>query len=127
MKAIICNEYGPINGLVYGDMEEPKCGPNEVILDAEAIGVNFPDGLLVQGLYQAKPPTPFVPGMELVGTISAMGEKVEGFKIGDRVRMHDGKAVGSIDNLEKNKAIVNYGMFTTNVSVDQLELVERKK
>ena len=49
------------------------------------------------------------------------------FKVGDRVRMQDGKAVGSIDNLEKNKAIVNYGMFTTNVSVDQLELVEKKK
>lgn len=49
------------------------------------------------------------------------------FKIGDRVRMHDGKAVGSIDNLEKNKAVVNYGMFTTNVSVDLLELVEAKK
>ncbi|MBO3117787.1 DNA mismatch repair protein MutS [Winogradskyella sp. DF17] len=48
-------------------------------------------------------------------------------KIGDRVRMHDGKAVGSIDGLEKNKAIVNYGMFTTNVSVDLLELVESKK
>jgi DNA mismatch repair protein MutS2 len=49
------------------------------------------------------------------------------FKIGDRVRMYDGKAVGSIDKLEKNKAVVNYGMFTTNVSVDQLELVEAKK
>jgi DNA mismatch repair protein MutS2 len=49
------------------------------------------------------------------------------FNIGDRVRMTDGKAVGSIDKLEKGKAIVNYGMFTTNVSVDQLELVERKK
>ncbi len=49
------------------------------------------------------------------------------FKVGDRVRMFDGKAVGSIDLLEKGKAIVNYGMFTTNVSVDQLELVERKK
>ena len=49
------------------------------------------------------------------------------FKIGDRVRMTDGKAVGSIDKLEKGKAVVNYGMFTTNVSVDQLELVERKK
>lgn len=49
------------------------------------------------------------------------------FKIGDRVRMFDGKAVGSIDNLEKGKAVVNYGMFTTNVSVDQLELVEAKK
>jgi DNA mismatch repair protein MutS2 len=49
------------------------------------------------------------------------------FKIGDRVRLMDGKAVGSIDILEKNKAIVNYGMFTTNVSVDQLELVEAGK
>ncbi len=49
------------------------------------------------------------------------------FKIGDKVRLFDGKAVGSIDNLEKNKAVVNYGMFTTNISVDQLELVESKK
>jgi DNA mismatch repair protein MutS2 len=47
------------------------------------------------------------------------------FKVGDRVRLQDGKAVGSIDTLEKNKAVVNYGMFTTKVSVDQLELVEK--
>ncbi|WP_426430314.1 endonuclease MutS2 [Winogradskyella sp. HB-48] len=45
-------------------------------------------------------------------------------KVGDRVRIHDGKAVGSIDAIEKNKAIVNYGLFTTNVSIDLLELVE---
>lgn len=49
------------------------------------------------------------------------------YKIGDRVRLIDGKAVGSIDKLEKNKAVVNYGLFTTNVSVDQLELVESKR
>jgi len=49
------------------------------------------------------------------------------FKIGDRVRLIDGKAIGSIDSLEKNKAVVNYGMFTTNVKVDQLELVEAKR
>lgn len=48
-------------------------------------------------------------------------------KVGDRVRMEDGKAVGSIDNIEKGKATVDYGMFTTKVSVDQLELVEAKK
>lgn len=47
--------------------------------------------------------------------------------VGDRVRMHDGKAVGSIDNIEKNKATVNYGIFTTNVNVELLELVERLK
>ncbi len=48
-------------------------------------------------------------------------------KVGDRVRMQDGRAIGSIDTLEKGKAIVNYGMFTTNVNVDLLELVEAKK
>ena len=48
-------------------------------------------------------------------------------KVGDRVRMHDGRAVGSIDSIEKGKANVNYGMFTTNVSLDLLELVESKK
>lgn len=48
-------------------------------------------------------------------------------KVGDRVRMTDGKAVGSIDSIEKGTAKVNYGIFTTSVSVDQLELVQRKK
>ena len=48
-------------------------------------------------------------------------------KVGDRVRMQDGKAVGSIDNIEKNKATVNYGMFTSKVSLDELELVETVK
>ncbi|MEH6535997.1 MAG: DNA mismatch repair protein MutS [Psychroserpens sp.] len=48
-------------------------------------------------------------------------------KVGDRVRMHDGRAIGSIDKFEKNKAIVNYGIFTTNVNVDLLELVEAVK
>jgi DNA mismatch repair protein MutS2 len=48
-------------------------------------------------------------------------------KVGDRVRMLDGRAIGSIDILEKNKAVVNYGMFTTNINIDLLELVETKK
>ena len=48
-------------------------------------------------------------------------------KVGDRVRLEDGRAVGSIDKIEKNKATVNYGLFTTNVSIEQLELVESKK
>jgi len=48
-------------------------------------------------------------------------------RVGDRVRMQDGRAIGSVDSIEKGKANVNYGMFTTNVSLDQLELVEAKK
>lgn len=48
-------------------------------------------------------------------------------KVGDRVRMIDGKSVGTIDAIEKNRATVNYGFFTSKVSLDQLEMVERAK
>ena len=52
--------------------------------------------------------------------------KVE-LKVNDRVRMHDGRAVGTIDKIEKKKAIVNYGIFTSSVNLELLELVERVK
>jgi DNA mismatch repair protein MutS2 len=48
-------------------------------------------------------------------------------KLNDSVRMIDGKAVGTIDKFEKDKVVVNYGMFTTSVSEQQLELVKRAK
>jgi len=48
-------------------------------------------------------------------------------RLGDRVRMVDGRAIGTVDKIEKNKAVVNYGVFTTNVSLDQLDLVEAVK
>lgn len=48
-------------------------------------------------------------------------------KLGDRVRMIDGKAVGTIDTIEKTKATVNYGIFTSKVDLESLELVEAKK
>ena len=48
-------------------------------------------------------------------------------KIGDRVRMFDGKAVGTIDSIEKNKATVNYGVFTSKMSLEALEFVEAMK
>jgi DNA mismatch repair protein MutS2 len=47
-------------------------------------------------------------------------------KVGDRVRMFDGKAVGTIDKIEKNKAVVNYGVFTSKVNLEQLEYVQAK-
>lgn len=85
MKAIICREYGPIGNLDFGEMPDPVPGPHEVVIEAEAIGVNYPDGLLVQGLYQARPPVPFVPGMEVAGRIVATHDTVTRFRPGDRV------------------------------------------
>jgi len=85
MKAIVANEFGPISQLQYADWPEPVAEGRTVVIEAEVIGVNFPDGLLVQGLYQMKPQTPFVPGMEVAGTVAAVGDEVTRFKVGDRV------------------------------------------
>lgn len=85
MKAIIVREYGPVDTLEYGDMPDPKAVGKTVVIKASAIGVNYPDGLLVQGLYQMKPQTPFVPGMEVAGTVAETGPDVTEFKPGDRV------------------------------------------
>ncbi len=48
-------------------------------------------------------------------------------KVGDRVRMTNGKSIGTIDKIEKNKAVVNYGIFTSTVSLDALEFVDALK
>lgn len=85
MKAIVARDFGPITDLDYADMPDPVAGKGEVLIEAEAIGVNFPDGLLVQGLYQMKPEPPFIPGMETAGRVRAVGEGVSEFKPGDRV------------------------------------------
>ena len=84
MKAIVCNNFGPIKNIEYKDVNEPKIEENSVIIEVQSVGVNFPDGLLVQGKYQLKPETPFIPGMEVAGEIIEIGSKTSKFKIGDR-------------------------------------------
>lgn len=85
MKAIVCNEFGPIESLEYKEVPDPSAGKGQVVVKVDAAGVNFPDGLLVQGLYQMKPDRPFIPGNEVAGTISAVGEGVKGWREGQRV------------------------------------------
>jgi NADPH2:quinone reductase len=85
MKAIVCNTFGPIDEIEYKEMPDPKAGPDQVVLSIKAIGVNFPDGLLVQGLYQMKPECPFVPGIEVAGVVEEVGTSVRNLEPGDRV------------------------------------------
>lgn len=85
MKAIVCEKFAAVEELQYKEVEDPKAGPGEVVIDVAAIGVNYPDGLLVQGLYQMKPPFPFIPGNEVAGVISEIGEGVKHLKLGQRV------------------------------------------
>lgn len=85
MKAIVARDFAPLDKLEYAEWPEPEATGSTVVIEAEAIGVNYPDGLLVQGLYQMKPPLPFVPGMEVAGTVTAVGPNVASIKLGDRV------------------------------------------
>ncbi|TWX68118.1 NADPH:quinone oxidoreductase family protein [Colwellia demingiae] len=85
MKAVVCNEFGPVENLEYKDMPVPTLKKGQVLVKVEAAGINFPDGLLIQGLYQMKPPTPFVPGAEFSGVISELGQGVSHLNIGQRV------------------------------------------
>ena len=85
MKAIVCKEFGPPSSLVYEDVETGEPSKNQVLVDIHAAGVNFPDTLIIKNEYQFKPPLPFTPGGELAGVVSAVGEGVTEFKIGDEV------------------------------------------
>ena len=85
MKAIVCTRYGPAQSLEWLDIEAPRPAPDEVLIATRAIGVNFPDTLIIEGRYQFKPTPPFSPGAELCGTIIEVGAQVRGLRVGDRV------------------------------------------
>ena len=85
MKILHCNEYGPIENLEWVDIDSPTPNDDEVLITVKAAALNYPDYLIVQGLYQFKPPLPFAPGNEGAGIIKKIGKNVKNFKQGDRV------------------------------------------
>jgi NADPH:quinone reductase len=85
MKALVCNEFGPAENLSLEERPAPSPGKGEILVDIKAAGVNFPDILTVQGKYQFKPELPFVPGAEVAGIVTAVGEGVTSHKVGDKV------------------------------------------
>ncbi len=85
MRAVVCREFGPLDLLELADMPAPEATPGAVVVDVHAAGVNFPDLLMVQGLYQARPDLPFIPGAEGAGVVAAVGGGVSGVSVGDEV------------------------------------------
>ncbi|MBV9076459.1 MAG: alcohol dehydrogenase catalytic domain-containing protein, partial [Methylobacteriaceae bacterium] len=85
MKALLSLAPGGPETLVLQDVPEPEPGPGEVRLKVAAVGVNYPDSLIIEDRYQFKPARPFAPGAEASGTIDRLGEGVSGLAIGDRV------------------------------------------
>ncbi|MDX2167813.1 MAG: NADPH:quinone oxidoreductase family protein [Deltaproteobacteria bacterium] len=85
MRRIVCREFAPLDHLTIAEEHDPAPGAGEVVVEVRAAGVNFVDALLVQGLYQVKPPLPFTPGGEVAGEVIAHGAGVTAPPLGARV------------------------------------------
>ncbi len=85
MKSLLCAAFGPLDSLSVQDVPVPAPGPTQVRIDVKAAALNYPDALMVQGLYQIKPPLPFAPGAEFAGVVSEAGADVRHLKVGDQV------------------------------------------
>lgn len=86
MRAVTCREHGLPDKLALAtDWPEPEVGEHDVLIDVKAAGLNFPDVLMIQGKYQMQPEMPFIPGGECAGVVSAVGDKVTRYKVGDKV------------------------------------------
>lgn len=85
MRALTCNEYGPPDSLVISEWDDPVPADNEIVFDVKAAGLNFADLLIVAGKYQVRTPTPFIPGNEAAGIVTAIGKDVTRFAVGDRI------------------------------------------
>jgi len=107
MKALLSKQAGGPETLVLEEVAEPLATPGQVRISVRACGVNFPDLLIIQDLYQYKPPRPFAPGAEVAGIVDAVGDGVEHVRVGDRVLLSPArggmaeKAVGPAGNCWK--------------------------
>jgi NADPH2:quinone reductase len=90
MRRVVCRAIGPVEQLEIEEGEPLVPREGQVVVDVKAAGVNFVDALFVQGRYQIKPPTPFTPGSEVAGVVSALGSGVSGVAVGDRVVVQTG-------------------------------------
>ena len=88
MKAVLCRAYGEPESLQIGDLPEPALGPGDVRVAVRAVGLNFPDLLMIKGQYQYKSDFPFAPGMECVGEVLEVGAAVSHLRPGMRVIAH---------------------------------------
>ncbi|HUL96830.1 MAG TPA: NADPH:quinone oxidoreductase family protein [Usitatibacter sp.] len=85
MRAVVCSSLDGPGALTVGEIVAPKPGPAQVLVEVRAASINFPDVLMVRGMYQVKPPLPFSPGAEIAGVVREVGPEVKHVKPGDSV------------------------------------------
>lgn len=84
-RAWRCHAFGDYHDLAIAPVLPPAPAAGELLLRVRAFALGFPDMLMVQGLYQLKPPLPFTPGAECAGDVVALGAGVTQFTVGERV------------------------------------------
>jgi NADPH:quinone reductase len=84
-RAVVCEELGLPERLHLRRLPRAPLGPGTVRLLVKAAGINFPDVLTIQGLYQHRPELPFVPGVEVAGIVAEAAADVRGIAVGDAV------------------------------------------
>lgn len=87
MRAVVITDTSNRSVLIE-EVADPVPGDNEILVDVKACGINFTDLLSLDGKYQNNPPPPFTPGKDAAGIVAAVGAKVTGHKVGDRVIAH---------------------------------------
>ena len=85
MKAVVVEQYAPIDQIGLQETAMPVAGPGQVRVRVQAASIGFVDGLKVEGRYQTKDPLPFTPGAEFAGVVDAVADDVTGFTSGMRV------------------------------------------
>ena len=85
VRAVIVSEFGDIEATGLGTVPAPLPGTGEIVIDVKAVAVNYVDLLVIAGTYQFRQECPFVPGKGPAGVVTALGEGVDQFKVGDRV------------------------------------------
>lgn len=85
MRAVLSKIVGGPDSLVIEEVLDPTPKPGEVVIEVKAVGINFPDTLIIEDRYQFKPQRPFSPGAEIAGVVETLGEGVRGLAKGDRV------------------------------------------
>lgn len=85
MRALVVEEFGPYRGHAIREWPDPEPGPGEVMIETRAMGLNFPDLLMVEGRYQHKPERPFIAGFDCAGVVRGVGEGVSRVAPGERV------------------------------------------
>ena len=87
MRAVVITDTSN-RSVSIEEVADPVPGDNEILVDVKACGINFTDLLSLDGKYQNNPPPPFTPGKDAAGIVAAVGAKVTGHKVGDRVIAH---------------------------------------